>query len=59
MCSCFIQVLSLIAMEPPVSMKSEDIRNEKVKVLRSIPHVNPDDVVIGQYGPNPQHTRLG
>eukprot|EP01138_Halocafeteria_seosinensis_P002329 gb/GECG01002386.1/.p1 GENE.gb/GECG01002386.1/~~gb/GECG01002386.1/.p1 ORF type:complete len:1013 (+),score=120.11 gb/GECG01002386.1/:1-3039(+) len=54
-----LQVLSLVAMEPPVSMKSEDIRDEKVKVLRSIPHINPENVVIGQYGPNAQKTRPG
>ncbi len=34
--SHLLQLLSLIAMEPPVSMQAEDLRNEKVKLLRSI-----------------------
>ena len=34
--SHLLQLLSLVAMEPPVSMKAEDLRNEKVKLLRSI-----------------------
>lgn len=29
-----LQVLSLVAMESPVSKNAEEIRNEKVKVLR-------------------------
>eukprot|EP01120_Amphizonella_sp_Union-15-10_P007063 TRINITY_DN2349_c0_g1_i5.p1 TRINITY_DN2349_c0_g1~~TRINITY_DN2349_c0_g1_i5.p1 ORF type:complete len:551 (+),score=131.35 TRINITY_DN2349_c0_g1_i5:64-1653(+) len=43
------QILSLVAMEPPVSLGAEDIRDEKVKVLRSIPPVDPSQVVVGQY----------
>lgn len=34
---------------PQVSLDAEDIRNEKVKVLRSMKVVSPDDVVLGQY----------
>jgi len=34
--SHLLQLLSLVAMEPPVSMKAEDLRDEKVKLLRSI-----------------------
>ena len=44
-----LQVLALFAMEQPVSMDAEDIRNEKVKLLRSIRPIDIDDVVIGQY----------
>jgi glucose-6-phosphate 1-dehydrogenase len=48
-----LQVLSLIAMEPPVSLDAESIRDEKVKLLKSIRGMNPDDVnrqvVRGQY----------
>lgn len=48
-----LQVLSLIAMEPPVSLEAEAIRDEKVKLLRSIRGLSPDDVarqvVRGQY----------
>jgi glucose-6-phosphate 1-dehydrogenase len=32
-----------------VSLDAEDIRNEKVKVLRSMKVVAPEDVVMGQY----------
>lgn len=34
--SHLLQLLTLVAMEPPVSMESEAIRDEKVKVLKSI-----------------------
>ncbi|MFZ0129196.1 MAG: glucose-6-phosphate dehydrogenase [Candidatus Dormiibacterota bacterium] len=43
------QVLSLIAMDPPLSFDAEAIRNEKVKVLESIQPIRPHDVVRGQY----------
>lgn len=48
-----LQILSLVAMEPPVTLGAEDVRDEKVKLLRSIPPITMDDVVIGQYGPDP------
>lgn len=32
-----------------VSLDAEDIRNEKVKVLRSMKMIKMDDVVLGQY----------
>ncbi|KNA25621.1 hypothetical protein SOVF_004890 [Spinacia oleracea] len=44
-----LQILALFAMETPVSLDAEDIRNEKVKVLRSMRPLQLDDVVIGQY----------
>ena len=48
-----LQVLSLIAMEPPVSLDAESIRDEKVKLLKSIRAMKPEDVsrqiVRGQY----------
>ena len=34
--SHLLQLLTLVAMEPPVSMEAEDLRNEKVKVLKSL-----------------------
>jgi len=43
------QVLTLVAMEAPVSMSAEAIRAEKLKVLRSISPVAADQVVLGQY----------
>ncbi|MDR3460112.1 MAG: glucose-6-phosphate dehydrogenase [Verrucomicrobiae bacterium] len=48
-----LQVLSLIAMEPPVSLEAEAVRDEKVKLLKSIRPLSLDDVakqiVRGQY----------
>jgi len=48
-----LQVLSLVAMEPPVSLEAESIRDEKVKLLRSIRLLQPSqvdaNVVRGQY----------
>lgn len=50
-----LQLLSLVAMEPPVAFQANDVRDEKVKVLRSIRLYAPEDVplytVRGQYGP--------
>jgi len=45
-----LQVLTLVAMEAPVSLEANDIRNEKVKLLRSIAPIQLADVVLGQYG---------
>ncbi|CAF4654082.1 unnamed protein product [Rotaria sp. Silwood2] len=44
-----MQILSIVAMEKPRSTKGEDIRDEKVKVLRSVRPIKLEDVVIGQY----------
>ncbi|KAK2466225.1 hypothetical protein APHAL10511_001867 [Amanita phalloides] len=44
-----LQVLSILTMERPVSFAAEDIRDEKVKVLRSIPPIDPKDTLLGQY----------
>ncbi|KIZ06619.1 glucose-6-phosphate 1-dehydrogenase [Monoraphidium neglectum] len=44
-----LQILALFAMEQPVSLDAEDIRSEKVKVLRSMKVVSAEDVVVGQY----------
>ncbi|CAH8389925.1 unnamed protein product [Eruca vesicaria subsp. sativa] len=51
-----LQILALFAMETPVSLDAEDIRNEKVKVLRSMRPIQVEDVVIGQYK---SHTKGG
>ena len=45
--------MCLTAMEKPVSTRAEDIRDEKVKVLRSISPIRVSDVVLGQYVGNP------
>ena len=44
------QLLTLVAMEAPVSMAADAVRAEKVKVLRSIRPLDPQAVVLGQYG---------
>jgi glucose-6-phosphate 1-dehydrogenase len=46
-----LQLLALTAMEPPIDFTSESVRNEKVKVLKSIHTPGPKHVVRGQYGP--------
>ncbi len=45
-----LQLLAIIAMEPPVVFDAEGFRNEKAKVLRAIPPVRPENAVRGQYG---------
>ncbi|HET7462971.1 MAG TPA: glucose-6-phosphate dehydrogenase [Longimicrobium sp.] len=51
--SHLLQVLALVAMEPPASYDADSIRSEKVKVLRSIRPIRGEDVahdaVRGQY----------
>ncbi|XP_046841294.1 glucose-6-phosphate 1-dehydrogenase-like [Xenia sp. Carnegie-2017] len=49
-----IQTLCLIAMEKPCSKSAEDLRNEKVKVLRAMPPITFENVVLGQYVGNPK-----
>ncbi len=48
-----LQVLALVSMEPPVSLEAEAIRDEKVKLLKSIRPLTSEDVarqiVRGQY----------
>ncbi|ELR22078.1 glucose6-phosphate dehydrogenase, C-terminal domain containing protein [Acanthamoeba castellanii str. Neff] len=44
-----IQVLALVAMEPPKSLGASDIQDAKTKVLKSIAPIKPDDILIGQY----------
>jgi glucose-6-phosphate 1-dehydrogenase len=43
------QVLSVIAMEPPVRLRSGPLTDEKFKVFDSMRQLSPDDVVIGQF----------
>ncbi len=44
-----LQLLSLVAMEPPLSFNATDLRNEKAKVLRAIRPIELADTVRGQY----------
>jgi len=46
-----LQMLALVAMEPPASFDADHIRDEKVKLLRSIRPLKNDSFVRGQYGP--------
>ncbi len=44
-----LQVLTMLTMEPPISISSEDMQNEKIKVLSAIRDIKADDVIRGQY----------
>lgn len=44
-----LQVVSLMAMEPPTSVYWESIRDEQVKVFRMIPPIKPCNLVRGQF----------
>ncbi len=48
--SHLLSVLTSIAMEPPVSLFAEDVRNQRAQVLAAIAPVTPDRAVRGQYG---------
>lgn len=43
------QLVTVVAMEVPVSFDAEAIQAEKLKVLHSIPPIDPHEVVFGQY----------
>jgi glucose-6-phosphate 1-dehydrogenase len=45
-----LQVLALVAMELPATFGADDIRDEKLKLLRSVRPLSPEDSVLGQYG---------
>jgi glucose-6-phosphate 1-dehydrogenase len=49
-----LQILSMVAMEPPVNLQTSSIRTEKLKVIQAIQEFTPDllrdNVVFGQYG---------
>lgn len=44
-----LQLLALVAMEPPVSMGADDVRDEKEKLLHSLRPIEPHDTVRAQY----------
>jgi len=50
-----LQMLALVAMEPPISFEADRLRDEKVKLLRAIRPIELDQwnrlIVRGQYGP--------
>ena len=45
-----MQLLCLTAMEPPSKFEPNAVRDEKLKVIRSLVPLGPDDIVMGQYG---------
>ncbi|MEY3230403.1 MAG: glucose-6-phosphate dehydrogenase [Planctomycetota bacterium] len=50
-----MQLLCLVAMEPPSALDGNAVANEKVKVLQSMSSIRPDDVVLGQYAAGTLH----
>jgi glucose-6-phosphate 1-dehydrogenase len=50
-----MQILTLVAMEPPVNLQDDSLRNEKLKVLKALRPITAKNidkrVVRGQYGP--------
>jgi glucose-6-phosphate 1-dehydrogenase len=44
-----LQLLALVAMEPPVSLDADKLRNEKVKVLAAVRPPAPQDAIHAQY----------
>jgi glucose-6-phosphate 1-dehydrogenase len=44
-----LQLLTLLCMEPPVGFSADEVRDEKVKVLRAIEAVEPGETVRAQY----------
>jgi glucose-6-phosphate 1-dehydrogenase len=45
-----LQLVAISAMEPPIDFTADSVRNEKVKVLKSLHTPGPKSVVRGQYG---------
>ncbi|OKL38046.1 glucose-6-phosphate dehydrogenase [Domibacillus mangrovi] len=58
-----LQMVSLLAMEPPISLQDDDIRSEKVRAFRSMRPLTLETVneyfVRGQYGPSENGNMLG
>ncbi|ADU31908.1 glucose-6-phosphate dehydrogenase [Evansella cellulosilytica] len=54
-----LQMVALLAMDPPIKLDPDEIRSEKIKALRSIKNISTDEVqehfVRGQYGPGLQN----
>jgi len=52
--SHLMQVMTLVAMEPPVEFTADAVRDEKIKVLRAVRQIEPEDIkkqaVAAQYG---------
>jgi glucose-6-phosphate 1-dehydrogenase len=46
-----LQLVAITAMEPPIDFTADSVRNEKLKVLKSLHTPGPKHIVRGQYGP--------
>jgi glucose-6-phosphate 1-dehydrogenase len=46
-----LQLVAITAMEPPIDFTADSVRNEKLKVLKSMHTPGPKHIVRGQYGP--------
>lgn len=44
-----LQLLCLVAMEPPARFNADQVRNEKLRVLQALRPVNAENVILGQY----------
>lgn len=44
-----LQMVALLAMEPPLDGSADAMRDEKVKVLKAVRPIDPSDVLCGQY----------
>jgi len=59
--SHLMQVMTLVAMEPPVEFTADAVRDEKIKVLRAVRHFTSEDVsqqtVAAQYGSGKEHNQ--
>lgn len=44
-----LQLIALVAMEPPARYEADAVRDEKVKVFRAMACPRPEDAVLGQY----------
>ncbi len=44
-----LQVLALVAMEPPVGPSADDLNDKKAEVFRAMPALDPERCVRGQY----------
>src|SRR5690606_7791388 len=51
-----LQLLALVAMEPPARFDAEAVRDEKVMLLKSVACPDLGDVVLGQYVPGNGHS---
>ncbi|MDK3018470.1 glucose-6-phosphate dehydrogenase [Pseudodonghicola flavimaris] len=54
-----MQLLCLIAMEPPAKFDPDAVRDEKLKVIRALDAVKPHHIVRGQYVADPTQPQLG